>query len=71
MNTAKVPFDILERIPPLALPARVVHVAHDAIAGFTYGAVRAVSRGVGAGVDLALEVVEDRPRSEEPPRRGA
>jgi hypothetical protein len=59
LATAARPFGVLERIPPTALVARGVHVAHDAIASSVYGTIRAVNRLAGAAVSAAFEVARD------------
>jgi hypothetical protein len=43
LETARRPFAILERIPILAVPARSVHVIHDATASTTYALIRIVN----------------------------
>lgn len=54
LETARRPFAVLELIPPIAAPARVVHVVHDVVVTTSYGAVRLVNRAVGATLDVAL-----------------
>ena len=56
--TAGRTFTILEAIPPIAVPAKVVHVVHDASLTFTYGMIRIVNRAVGKTLDVALDVAE-------------
>ncbi|MGO9839435.1 MAG: hypothetical protein ACLP1X_35090 [Polyangiaceae bacterium] len=58
LATAARPFAVLERIPPTALVARSVHVAHDAIATSVYGTIRATNRLLGAAAAIALDVAE-------------
>lgn len=58
-ETADRPFTVLEAIPPLAVPARGVHVIYDLTVSTTHIAVRLVTRLVGAGLDVALDVVDD------------
>ncbi len=62
-ETAERPFGILEQIPPLATPARVVHVVHDASVTVVHGSIRLVSRAVGASIDLVLTSLEQRSES--------
>ncbi len=57
LATAARPFAVLERIPPTAPVARVVHVTHDAIASGVYGSIRAVSRLARAAASMALDAV--------------
>jgi hypothetical protein len=60
LETAGRPFGILEHIPAVAEPTRVVHVIHDATVSGVHGIVRAVSRTVAVTVDVALRVAEER-----------
>ena len=46
-KTAARTFDVLERIPGIAPPARVVHVVFDAHVSVVHGAIRLVTRSVG------------------------
>ncbi len=59
------PFDVLEKIPPIALPAKGVRTVHDAIVGGVYDMIRLVNKASGAVADQVIEVVEapvqDRP----------
>ena len=57
-ETANRPFTILEAIPPLALPARGVHVVYDLTVSTTHVAVRFWTRIVGAGLDVALDLAD-------------
>jgi hypothetical protein len=57
-ETANRPFGILEQIPPIALPARGVHVIFDASVAGVHGAIRLVSRAGGGTVDVAFEVAD-------------
>ncbi len=56
--TAARPFEILDRIPPLAPGAHVVRVVHDATVAGVYEAIRQVNRLVGGALSVALDVVE-------------
>lgn len=58
LATAARPFAVLESIPPTAIVARGVHVAHDAIASSVYGTIRATARLVGAAATIALDIAE-------------
>jgi hypothetical protein len=57
-ETADRPFTILEAIPPIALPARGVHVVYDLTVSTTHVAIRLVTRLVGVGLDVALDVAD-------------
>jgi len=66
METSQRTFVILEAIPPLTVPVKVVHAVYDVGVGGVYAAIRAVNQVVGLSVDAALEAVE-----EESAKRGA
>ena len=57
-ETANRPFSLLEKIPPIARPAKVVHEIFDASVSVTHGAIRLATRAVGKTVDVVLETVE-------------
>ena len=67
LATARRPFAIVEQLPGIEQPARVVHEVHDAIVSNSYGNVREVNRAVGAALDALLSALDDRdaPRSED------
>jgi hypothetical protein len=54
MATASRPFVILEAIPVVAPPTRVVRFFHDTTVKGVYGAIRLVTRAVGKTADFAL-----------------
>jgi hypothetical protein len=58
------PFAILEAIPPIRVPAKVVHVIHDAAVTTTHVAIRAVNVAVSASLDVAIDMVEAKDRAE-------
>jgi hypothetical protein len=58
------PFTILEAIPPISVPAKVVHVIHDAAVTTTHVAIRAVNVAVSASLDVAIDMVEAKARTE-------
>jgi hypothetical protein len=66
LATAARPFAILEAIPPTALVAKGVHVAHDAISSGVYGTIRAVNRVARSAVSLVLDAA-DSPSNEPGP----
>jgi hypothetical protein len=59
MDTAKRTFDVLEAIPPIAAPVKLVHLVHDATVGGVYGTIRVVNQVVGASVEAAFEAVDE------------
>jgi hypothetical protein len=62
-RTAAVPFELLQKVPPLAAPVRGVHQVYDLAVSGSYGMVRLVNRMVGKAVDVALDVLEQSPSS--------
>ncbi len=52
------PFAVLEHVPPIAGPARQLHIAHDLGLAATYGSIRAVTRAVAAVADAVLAQLE-------------
>ena len=57
-ETANRPFGVLEQIPPIAGPVKVVHTIHDVSVTTTHTAIRLVNRVVGDAVDAVLATVE-------------
>lgn len=74
MEAARLPFDILEQIPPLTVPVKGVRAIHDTALSGTHGMIRLVNRVVGDTLDVVFDVVEKRqassvevaPRGDEP-----
>ena len=60
LQTAKRTFDILEAIPAVAPTAKVVHLIHDLWVSHVHVTIRVVNGVVGAGVDAALAIAEER-----------
>ena len=58
IETARRPFAILERIPGVAGPTRIVHQVHDTSISAVHEAIRGVTLVVGATVDFALRQAE-------------
>jgi len=70
-ETAQRPFGILEMIPGVAVPARVVHVIHDVTVSGVHGAIRLVTRVVDGGVGVAFDLAESESHEDgSDPRRG-
>lgn len=63
--TAARPFAILEHIPPLAAPTKIVRVVHDTSVSVTYESIRVVTRVVSS----AMTVVIDELERNDPPAR--
>ena len=51
---------MLEAVPPIAKPAKVVHVVHDAWLTAVYGGIRMVNALVGKTLDVAMDVADAR-----------
>lgn len=49
-------FTVLEAVPPIAEPAKLVHAVHGMALTGVYGAIRGVNRVVGAGLEMAIEM---------------
>jgi hypothetical protein len=64
--TAARTFVVLEAIPPIATPAKIVHIVHDASLTGIYGIIRAVNAVVGNALDIAIDVAEQN--DDEPPK---
>jgi hypothetical protein len=58
LATAARTFVVLEAVPPIAKPAKVVHVAHDVCVSGVYGAIRLVNRAVGKTLEVAIDIAE-------------
>jgi hypothetical protein len=61
MATARRPFQIIELIPPLAAPAKLVHGIHDVIVTNTYSQIRWVNSTVQKVVQAALKEDQEPP----------
>ena len=59
-ETARRPFEILARIPPLELPVKGIHAIHDASVSGVHGMIRLVNKVVGGTLDVVIDVVEHR-----------
>jgi hypothetical protein len=60
METARKPFEILERIPPLRVPVQGIREIHDAAVSNTHAMIRLVNRVVGDTLDVVLDLIEQR-----------
>jgi hypothetical protein len=61
IESARRPFGLLERIPGVAEPTRIVHGVHDASVTAVHEIIRSVNVVVGATVDFALRQAEKTP----------
>jgi hypothetical protein len=68
METAKTPFDLLEQIPPLAVPVKGIREIHDTAVAGVHGMIRLVNRVTGQTLDLVLDAAS-RTQGQKPPDR--
>ena len=71
LATSKRTFTVLEAIPPIAAPAKVVHAVHDLSVSGVYGMIRLVNKAVGKTLDVAIDVAELEPEPEPEPEPDA
>ncbi|MGK3993556.1 hypothetical protein [Sorangium sp. So ce1024] len=69
-HAAKLPFDLLEQIPPIAAPVRGIRLVHDTMVSGVHVAIRLVNRIAGYTVDGVLFVVEQQKERAGAPREG-
>ena len=43
-HAAEKPFRVLESIPPIAVPTRIVHRIHNGVLWLTYGSIRSINQ---------------------------
>ncbi len=55
LGTANRTFAILEAVPGVREPAKVVHVVHDLSVRTVYGTVRLVNHALGRGLEVAFD----------------
>ena len=60
IETARRPFAVLEQVPGVAEPARVVHVVHDVGVTAVHEMIRGVNALVGSTVDVVLRRAEKK-----------
>lgn len=67
VESAARPFSVLEQVEPLAIPAKGVHLVHDAVVAGSHTMVRLWTRAIGATLDVALDLAESRKKEDQPP----
>lgn len=60
LETAARPFGILERIPVVSTPAKIVHEVHDFSVQSVHFSIRAVNYVVGTALETAFDMLEKR-----------
>ena len=58
VETARKPFELLEQIPPLAVPVKGIHTIHDTTVAGVHGVIRLVNQVTGKTLDVVLDVIE-------------
>ena len=61
LDTARRTFAILERIPPIAAPTRVVHAVHDMSVGTVHTMIRGINAVVGGAIAVAIQQLDAPP----------
>jgi hypothetical protein len=70
-EAAKRPFDLLEKIPQIALPVKGIREIHDASVSSVHGVIRLVNRVAGDTVDVVLARLAQGRAQAEPPADAA
>jgi hypothetical protein len=55
------PFQVLEQIPPLVGPMKVVRTVHDLALTTTHGTIRLTAKVVGTALAAGLDLAENQP----------
>jgi hypothetical protein len=58
LEQSKKPFLIIEQIPDIAGPTKVVHAVHDAVVKGSYASVRLVTKAVAATLRVVIDSVD-------------
>ena len=69
-RAAEKPFKVLESIPPIAAPTKVVHGIHDGVLSLSYGGIRAINQAIAKADDWLVDQLapaDDDPDSDIPP----
>ena len=59
IEMAKTPFDILEQVPPLKVPAAGVRLIYNTSVSTTHGVIRLVNKVVGDTLDVVIDTVAE------------
>ena len=54
-HAAEKPFRVLESIPPIAAPTKVVHGIHDGVLSLSYGGIRAINHAIAVADDWLVD----------------
>ena len=69
-HAAEKSFRVLESIPPIAAPTKVVHGVHDGVLSLSYGGIRAINHAIAVADDWLVDQLapaDDDPDSDIPP----
>ena len=72
-HAAEKPFRVLESIPPIAAPTKVVHGIHDGVLSLSYGGIRAIIQAIEKADDWLVDQIapaDDDPGSDNGPVSG-
>ena len=58
LGIARRPFELLEKVEPIAVPVRGIREIHDTAVTSVHGMIRLVNRVAGSTLDVVLDVVE-------------
>ena len=67
IDMAKLPFDLVEQIPGLKVPASGVRLVYDTGVSNVHGMIRLVNKVAGDTIDVVLDAVEKREEGEKKP----
>ena len=56
-HAAEKPFRVLESIPPIAAPTRVVRTVHDGVLRLTYGSIRTINEAAAIASDWVVDTL--------------
>jgi hypothetical protein len=59
------PFQIIEQIPEVAAPTKMIHAVHDAVVKGSYASVRLVTKAVAATLHVVLDATEKTPDNDQ------
>ena len=54
-RAADKPFKVLESIPPIAAPTKLVHGIHDGVLWLSYGGIRAINHAIAVADDWLVD----------------
>jgi hypothetical protein len=65
LAAARRPFEILEQVPPIAVPVKGIHEVYDTAVTGVHGMIRLVNRVTGETIDVVLDAIDhEAPRED-------